>query len=56
MDHDSNVTVREARGADVSVVAALYRSFVSSSHINVQEDRLNAIAPDPNNLMFESLP
>ena len=52
MDYDTKVTVREANGADAGAVAALYRSFVSSPHINVREDRLDAIAADPNNYIF----
>jgi N-acetylglutamate synthase-like GNAT family acetyltransferase len=52
MNPNATVTVREARGSDAEAVGALYRSFVSSPHINVREDRLEAIAADPNNFMF----
>lgn len=52
MKQYTGVTVREARGADAAAVAALYRSFVSSPHINVREDRLETIASDPNNFLF----
>lgn len=52
MDHDTNLKVREASGADAAAIATLYRSLVSSPHINVQEDRLETIAADPNNFIF----
>lgn len=47
------MTIREARGDD-AVAVALYRSFVSSPHINVLEERLETIAADPNNSIFVS--
>ena len=47
-----NVTVREARGADAVAVAALYRSLVTSPHVNVREERLETIASDPHNFIF----
>lgn len=49
---NTEVTIREARGGDAAAVAALYRSFVSSPHINVREERLKTIASDPNNFVF----
>jgi N-acetylglutamate synthase-like GNAT family acetyltransferase len=52
MKQYANVTVREARGADTVAIAARYRSFVSSPHIDVREDRLETIASDPNNFLF----
>lgn len=52
MTQNAKVTVREARGEDVVAIAALYRTFVSSPHINVREDRLETIASDPNNFIF----
>lgn len=52
MKQNANVIVREARGGDADAVAALYRSFVSSPHVNVREDRLETIASDPNNFIF----
>jgi N-acetylglutamate synthase-like GNAT family acetyltransferase len=45
-------SIREARGADAVAVATLYRSFVSSPHITVREDRLETIASDPHNFIF----
>lgn len=48
----ANVTLREASGVDAAAIAALYRSFVSSPHINVRADRLETIAVDPNNFIF----
>ena len=52
MKQNTKVTVREASGDDAVAVATLYRSFASSPHINVREDRLEAIATDPNNFIF----
>jgi N-acetylglutamate synthase-like GNAT family acetyltransferase len=52
MKQDTHVIVREARGADAAVIAALYHSFVSSPHIDVRADRLEIIASDPNNFLF----
>jgi N-acetylglutamate synthase-like GNAT family acetyltransferase len=48
----NSFTVREARSTDAAAIAALYRSFVSSPHIDVCPDRLEAIAADPNNFIF----
>lgn len=52
MKQNTNEAVREASGADAEAVAALYRSFVASPHINVRADRLETIAADPNNFIF----
>lgn len=52
MVNNTDKTVREARGDDAIAVASLYRSFVSSPHIKVREDRLETIASDPNNFIF----
>lgn len=52
MKQNTTATVREARGSDTVAIAALYRSFVSSPNINVREDRLEAIASDPNNFLM----
>jgi N-acetylglutamate synthase-like GNAT family acetyltransferase len=46
--------IREAKGSDAAAIAELYRSLVSSPHVNVREDRLEAIASDPNNFIFVS--
>lgn len=48
----AGMTVREALGRDAEAVASLYRSFVSSPHVKVREDRLEAIASDPNNFLL----
>jgi N-acetylglutamate synthase-like GNAT family acetyltransferase len=47
-----NVKIREAQESDALTIAALYRSFVTSPHINVREDRIKAIATDLNNFLF----
>lgn len=52
MEPKSEISIREARGGDAIAIAELYRSFVTSPHINVREDRLEAIATDPNNFVF----
>lgn len=52
MKQYTDATVREARACDTAAIAALYRSFVASPHINVREDRLETIAADPNNFIF----
>lgn len=52
MNQNCNVKIREARGLDAAALAALYRSFVSNSDINVLEDRLETIASDANNFIF----
>lgn len=44
--------IREASGDDAVAIAVLYRSLVSSPHVNVRKDRLEAIAFDPNNFVF----
>lgn len=48
----SNEEIREARGADAAAIAALYRSFVASPYIDVRQDRVEAIASDPNNFLL----
>jgi N-acetylglutamate synthase-like GNAT family acetyltransferase len=52
MGQKSVMSIREAHGSDAVTIAALYRSFISSPHINVREDRVKAIASDPNNFLF----
>jgi N-acetylglutamate synthase-like GNAT family acetyltransferase len=52
MTHCTNAIIREARSTDAAAIADLYRSFVSSPHITVREDRLEAIASDPHNFVF----
>ncbi len=47
-----NIKIREAQASDATAIAALYRSFVSSPHIRVRADRLEAIASDANNFVF----
>jgi N-acetylglutamate synthase-like GNAT family acetyltransferase len=52
MELFTKTTIREANGTDAAAIAALYRSFVSSPHIDVRADRLETIAADPNNFIF----
>ena len=52
MKQTIKTAIREASGADAAAIAVLYRSFVSSPHIDVRADRLEAIAADPNNFLF----
>jgi len=47
-----NIKIREAQGSDAAAIAALYRSFITSPHIRVRADRLEAIASDANNFVF----
>jgi N-acetylglutamate synthase-like GNAT family acetyltransferase len=52
VEQNSDISVREAIGGDAVVLAELYRALVPNPYINVREDRLDAIASDPNNFIF----
>lgn len=44
--------IRQARGADVVALAALYQSLVSDPHIKVRPERLEALAADPHTYLL----